>query len=78
MSLEGRRVLHIDRNPYYGDSGASLNITSLWKQFRPDQPVPPELGANRDWNIDQVTLPDSQTDHVVRKAGQNDHQDQGL
>lgn len=54
MSLEGRKVLHIDRNPYYGDSGASLNITSLWKQFRPDQEVPKELGANRDWNVDLI------------------------
>jgi len=54
MSLEGRKVLHIDKNPYYGDSGASLNITSLWKQFRPDEQVPSELGANRDWNVDLI------------------------
>ena len=54
MSLEGRKVLHIDRNPYYGDSGASLNITSLWKQFRPNEEVPKELGANRDWNVDLI------------------------
>lgn len=54
MSLEGRKVLHIDRNPYYGDSGASLNITSLWKQFRPNEEVPKDLGANRDWNVDLI------------------------
>lgn len=54
MSLEGRKVLHIDRNPYYGDSGASLNITSLWKQFRPNEEVPKDLGANRDWNVDMI------------------------
>ena len=54
MSLEGRKVLHIDRNGYYGDSGASLNITSLWKQFRPNEEVPKELGANRDWNVDLI------------------------
>ncbi len=33
MSLEGKKVLHIDKNPFYGDAGASLNITALWKHF---------------------------------------------
>jgi len=26
--------LHIDRNPYYGGEGASVNLTNLWKIFR--------------------------------------------
>jgi Rab GDP dissociation inhibitor len=30
----GKRILHIDRNPYYGGEGASLNLTNLWKIFR--------------------------------------------
>lgn len=54
LSLEGKRVLHLDKNPYYGDAGASLNITSLWKNFRPDEEVPKVLGANRDWNVDLI------------------------
>ena len=29
MSLEKKKVLHIDRNPFYGDQGASLNLTNL-------------------------------------------------
>jgi Rab GDP dissociation inhibitor len=36
LSQEGKRVLHIDRNPFYGGEGASLNLTSLWKLFRPN------------------------------------------
>ena len=36
----GKKVLHIDRNPYYGDESASLNLTSLWKVFRPGQQPP--------------------------------------
>jgi Rab GDP dissociation inhibitor len=48
------KVLHIDRNGYYGGEGASLNLTSMWKQFRPNEEVPKELGANRDWNIDLI------------------------
>lgn len=30
----GKKVLHIDRNPYYGGEGASVNLTNLWKIFR--------------------------------------------
>jgi len=54
LSMDGKKVLHIDRNPFYGDSGASLNITSLWNKFLPGQPVPQELGANREWNVDLI------------------------
>jgi len=54
LSQEGKRVLHIDRNPFYGGEGASLNITSLWKLFRPGQEPPAYLGANREWNVDLI------------------------
>lgn len=54
LSQEGKRVLHIDRNPFYGGEGASLNLTSLWKLFRPNDQPPKELGTNRDWNIDLI------------------------
>ncbi len=52
--LLGKKVLHIDRNPYYGDEGASLNLTALWKLFRPGSEPPKELGSNRDWNVDLI------------------------
>lgn len=54
LSQEGKRVLHIDRNSYYGDEGASLNLTSLWKLFRPGVEPPKDLGSNRDWNVDLI------------------------
>jgi Rab GDP dissociation inhibitor len=54
LSQDGKKVLHIDRNPFYGGEGASLNITNLWKQFRPGQEPPQALGQNRDWNIDLI------------------------
>jgi Rab GDP dissociation inhibitor len=54
LSQEGKKVLHIDRNPYYGGEGASLNLTSLWKLFRSGIEPPKELGTNRDWNIDLI------------------------
>lgn len=54
LAMDGMKVLHVDRNSYYGDSGASLNLTSLWKKFREGAPVPKELGQNRDWNVDLI------------------------
>lgn len=44
----------MDRNPFYGGEGASLNLTNLWKIFRPNGEPPKELGQNRDWNIDLI------------------------
>lgn len=54
LSLEGKKVLHIDRNGYYGDEGASLNLTSLWEKFRDGAKPPAQYGSNRDWNVDLI------------------------
>jgi Rab GDP dissociation inhibitor len=54
LSVHGKKVLHLDRNNYYGGDCASLNITNLWNKFEPGVPPPPELGANRDWNVDLI------------------------
>lgn len=54
LSVEGKKVLHIDRNDYYGGESASLNLTQLYRKFRPDVPVPTELGRDRDYNIDLI------------------------
>lgn len=52
--MEGKKILHVDSNPFYGGSGASLNLTALWKKFKPTEQVPEELGQNRDWNVDLI------------------------
>lgn len=54
LSNKGKKVLHIDRNGYYGGSCASLNLTNLWEQYRPGESPPEEYGHNRDWNIDVI------------------------
>jgi Rab GDP dissociation inhibitor len=54
LSVSGKKVLHLDRNDYYGGECASLNITNLWQKFRPGTEPPKSLGANRDWNVDLV------------------------
>jgi Rab GDP dissociation inhibitor len=54
LSVAGKKVLHLDRNDYYGGECASLNITNLWQKFRPGTEPPKELGANREWNVDLI------------------------
>lgn len=54
LATKGKKVLHLDRNEYYGGETASLNLTNLWKQFRPGQDPPKEYGHNRDWNVDLI------------------------
>lgn len=55
LSMDGKKVLHLDRNDYYGGDCASLNLSQLYKKFRPDLQRPPEaLGRDREYNIDLV------------------------
>ena len=51
---EGAKILQLDRNGYYGSDSASLNLTNLWKHFRPGTDVPKQYGENRDWNVDLI------------------------
>lgn len=54
LSVSGKKVLHIDRNKYYG--GESASITPLEELFsRFGAPVPDEsYGRGRDWNVDLI------------------------
>lgn len=54
LSVSGKKVLHLDRNSYYGGECASLNLSTLWEKFRPGQQPPASYGPNRDWNIDLI------------------------
>ncbi|PBK77392.1 rab GTPase activator [Armillaria solidipes] len=54
LSVEGKKVLHMDRNDYYGGDSASLNLTQLYRKFRPDQSPPSELGRDRDYAVDLI------------------------
>ncbi|EWC44106.1 hypothetical protein DRE_07163 [Drechslerella stenobrocha 248] len=55
MSVEGKRVLHIDSNDYYGGEGASLKMSQVFKRFTEgDVKPPPGLDNDRDWNIDLI------------------------
>ena len=56
LSVHGKKVLHVDRNNYYGGDCASLNLTQLWGKFRPGEQPPNKdvFGQNRDWNVDLI------------------------
>ncbi|WVQ74137.1 hypothetical protein IAR50_003729 [Cryptococcus sp. DSM 104548] len=55
LSVDGQKVLHMDRNDYYGGDSASLNLTQLYQKFRNE--APPEnlqLGRDRDYAVDLI------------------------
>jgi len=54
LSVSGKKVLHIDRNKYYG--GESASITPLEEAFQKfGLPKPDETyGRGRDWNVDLI------------------------
>ncbi|EEB07335.1 GDP dissociation inhibitor Gdi1 [Schizosaccharomyces japonicus yFS275] len=54
LSIDGKKVLHIDRNDYYGADSASLNLSQLFAMFREGEKPPESLGRDRDWCVDLV------------------------
>ncbi|KAK3024554.1 hypothetical protein RJ639_043494 [Escallonia herrerae] len=54
LSVDGLKVLHMDRNDYYGGESTSLNLNQLWKQFRGSDTPPAHLGSSRDYNVDMI------------------------
>jgi len=51
LSVEGKKVLHMDRNGYYGGDSASLNLNQLIEKFKKGSD---QLGASRDYNVDLI------------------------
>lgn len=45
------KVLHMDRNDYYGGESASVNLNQLFERFGAGAPSA-ALGNSRDYNID--------------------------
>lgn len=55
LSVYGKKVLHLDRNNYYGADCASLNLEQLYAKLRGEGQKPsPALGASREYNVDLV------------------------
>merc|ERR1711991_458227 len=54
LSVAGKKVLHMDRNDYYGGASASLNLEQLFEKFKEGKKAPESLGRARDYNVDIV------------------------
>eukprot|EP00475_Leptophrys_vorax_P041501 TRINITY_DN78254_c0_g1_i1.p1 TRINITY_DN78254_c0_g1~~TRINITY_DN78254_c0_g1_i1.p1 ORF type:complete len:449 (+),score=138.77 TRINITY_DN78254_c0_g1_i1:65-1411(+) len=54
LAVSGKKVLHIDRNHYYGGESASLNLKDLYGKFRSDSSSIDEtkLGKSKYYNVD--------------------------
>uniref|UniRef100_A0A665TBX9 Rab GDP dissociation inhibitor n=1 Tax=Echeneis naucrates TaxID=173247 RepID=A0A665TBX9_ECHNA len=54
MSLSGKKVLHIDRNPFYGGESASISpLEELYKKFKVPGPAK-SMRPGKEWNIDLI------------------------
>lgn len=54
LSVDGMKVLHLDRNGYYGGACASLQLNQLYEQYKKGTTPRTDLGASRDYNVDVV------------------------
>eukprot|EP00057_Strongylocentrotus_purpuratus_P029005 XP_011683479.1 PREDICTED: rab GDP dissociation inhibitor alpha [Strongylocentrotus purpuratus] len=55
LSVAGKKVLHMDRQKYYGGAGASLTpLSDLFKKFNKPEPSDDKFGKGRDWNVDMI------------------------
>lgn len=58
LSVGGLRILHCDRNDYYGGACASLNLQQMFENFKSSADASahdnPALGRSRDYNIDLI------------------------
>jgi len=54
LSVNGYKVLHMDRNNFYGGESASLNLNQLVEKFKPGEKADAKLGASRDYNVDLI------------------------
>ncbi|XP_034018908.1 rab GDP dissociation inhibitor beta [Thalassophryne amazonica] len=55
MSVQEKKVLHMDRNSYYGGESASITpLEDVYKHFNLPGSPPDSMGRGRDWNVDLV------------------------
>uniref|UniRef100_A0A673CF16 Rab GDP dissociation inhibitor n=1 Tax=Sphaeramia orbicularis TaxID=375764 RepID=A0A673CF16_9TELE len=55
MSVKGKKVLHMDRNSFYGGESASITpLDDLYKRFNLPGTPPESMGKGRDWNVDLI------------------------
>lgn len=50
----GKKVLHIDRDNFYGGEGAWVDLYQPLEAVQDKEEPNKELGRNRNWNIDLI------------------------
>jgi Rab GDP dissociation inhibitor len=64
LSVAGKRVLHMDRNNYYGADTASLSLQNLYQKYRGEEKPSTSLGPSRGKSLKFIsTTRDSQGIH---------------
>jgi len=54
LGVAGKKILHMDRNKYYGGESASMTpLEDLYSKFNLPPP-PSDTGRGRDWNVDLI------------------------
>lgn len=66
LSVAGKKVLHTDKNPYYGGESASMNLNELYKKFKGSE-APKELGESRKYCVDLILKFIMADDGLVKK-----------
>jgi len=54
LSVSGKKVLHMDRNKYYGGEGASMYLEQLFEHFGKGDCDVSSYGKSRHWNVDLI------------------------
>jgi len=55
LSVNGKKVLHMDRNEFYGGACASLTLEQCWKHFQQEGQIPEKFGnkqQQRKYSVD--------------------------
>eukprot|EP00756_Hemistasia_phaeocysticola_P014953 Hpha_TRINITY_DN15374_c1_g5::TRINITY_DN15374_c1_g5_i1::g.90668::m.90668/K17255/GDI1_2; Rab GDP dissociation inhibitor len=76
LSISGHKVLHVDRNPYYGGESASLNLQQLFANYGKGEPAA-AFGKSHLYNVDQVPkflLADGELVKILRSTVVNRYQ----
>ncbi|CCH59627.1 hypothetical protein TBLA_0B08110 [Henningerozyma blattae CBS 6284] len=58
LSVDGKKVLHIDKQDHYGGESASVSLTELYTKFKQNpiskENIEKKFGRDRDWNVDLI------------------------
>ncbi|KAF9164160.1 Rab GDP dissociation inhibitor alpha [Actinomortierella ambigua] len=72
LAVEGKKVLQMDRNDYYGGDSASLNLTQLYRKFAREDAPQASMGSDRDYHIDLIpkfTMADGELIRILVHTG---------